>query len=370
MERDAVPERPARTTRGRRLAALVLGGVLALAGVEGAVRTLAPQADAPLAGSLLRGPLTRPGDHRVRTEAGEATVHVNAHGFVDHEWPSPDAAKGAPRVAVLGDSFVQGAQVALDDGYGRRLQSALRAGGSPTAEVLSLGVPGAGTATALEVYRAHVRALRPDVVVLGFLVANDVLNNHPLLEAKDDKPFYARAPDGALVRTGAARTLARGPLWEASHAWRWITRERVAAEVARRKVALGRGVPVDLRVHDPTPDPVWEEAWAVTDALVGALAREAHADGARFVTVLFPDGVTANARDRDAAVGRWPAAAAWDPARAQARAATMAARHGPVIDLLPALRDRPSLYLPKDGHWTADGHAAAAVATAEGLRAR
>jgi hypothetical protein len=354
---------------GRRVAALLLGVALALAGVEATVRALAPQEAAPPPGSLLRGPLTRPGDHRVRTEAGEVTVHVNAQGFVDDEWPALDAPRGAPRVVVLGDSFVQAAQVALEDGFGRRVQALLRAGGAPTAEVLSFGVPGAGTATALEVYRAHARGYRPDVVLLGFLVANDVLNNHPLLEGKDDKPFYALAADGSLVRTGAARASAPGALWEASHAWRWLTRERVAAAVARRKLALGRGMPVDLRVHDPAPDAVWEDAWAVTDALVGTLAREVRADGGHFVTVLFPDGVAANARDRAAAVERFPAATGWDLGRAHARAAALASRHGDTLDLLPVLRDRPELYLPKDGHWTAAGHAVAAAAVADGLTA-
>ncbi len=363
-----------------------MGSALLLAGgsLEAGVRFLAPQA--PVAEQpLLRGAFTQPGNHRARTEAGEVTVHVNAQGFVDEEWPEPrksdvgpqPKADGAPppipglrpdvRVVLLGDSFVQAAQVELQEGLGRRLEAALRASGHPQAEVVSLGVPGAGTATALEVYRAQARELRADIVLLGFLVANDVLNNHPLLEGKDDKPFYA-LEGGRLVRTDAARAQAsRGPgAW--SHAWRWLARRWVTARHAQRKLAAGGGMPIDLRVHDPAPNPLWEEAWAVTGALLAQLATEARADGARFGVLLFPDGLQANARDREAARARWPDARGWDLTRAPARARSLAAPLGPTLDLLPALRDDPARYLPRDGHWTAAGHAAAAEATAAWLR--
>lgn len=355
----------------RRLALASTTLLLALGAVELGVRTLAPQPDgAPL--GLLRGPFTTPGDHPVRTEEYAVTVHVNRHGFVDREWAD---SKRGPRVVVVGDSFVQAAQVPLEAGYGRRLEAEL--GG--LAEVESVGVPGAGQATELDLLAAVILPRDPDVVVLGFLVANDVLNNHPLLEQKDDKPFY-RLRGGVLERVDAVGwDPPGGPLWRASATWRLVARAAAERRVATQKLEAGRGVPLDLRVYDPTADPTWEEAWAVTDALLAEMARRCTAAGARLVVVLFPDAVSAGGAGREAAVTRWPALGGWDLEAPTRRAAALAARHATVVDLAPGFAahagpagvDAPppsALHLPRDGHWTAEGHALAARLSAPAVR--
>lgn len=327
---------------------------------ESFVRLWAPQSVGSFDGGLLRGPLTTPGDHPLRSVEYAVSVHVNAAGFVDHEW----GAAGARReIVVLGDSFVQAAQVARGEGFGAQLQGGLRAQGTDV-DVLSMGVPGAGTATALGVLREYALPRNPALVVLGFLVSNDVLNNHPLLEGKDDKPFYT-LHDGALVPVVAMDLVVPSSVWRWSAAWRWYTRSAASRAVADRKLTLGQGVPLDLRVHDPAcvngggtapTCSTWDEAWAVTDALIAEMARAC--GEIPFVVVLFPDRTQVERRSD------WPAARAWDFDAAQARAAAIAGKHAPVLDLLPGLRaEGGDLYLRKDGHWTARGHAAAARLT-------
>lgn len=327
----------------------MLGGTLvALTLAEVSVRALDPQ---PAPAGLLRGMLTEPGDHPVRSEEYDVTVHVNARGFVDDEWV--DRA-GVPRVVVIGDSFVQAAQVDPGLGYGARLETRLYAEGLE-ADVRSLGVPGAGTATALGILEEYALPMKPDLVILGFLVSNDVLNNHPLLEGKDDKPFYALR-DGQLAPVKAA-DLVGGPLWQWSALWRRVTRDLMKRRIAERKLSLGQGMPLDLRVYDPACGgacAVWDEAWAVTDALLGEMDRAC--GEIPFAIVLFPD--------RNQVLGRseW-GTGGWDFSAAQARAASVAAKHGAVLDLLPDIRGEDGLYLPKDGHWTARGHDRAAELT-------
>lgn len=343
---------------GLALAGLV-GGLL---GLEGTIRLINP---APSEGTaLLRGELTTPGEHRVRTAEYDVVVPVNAEGFVDRPWGEPRR----PLVVVIGDSFVQAAQVGLEEGYGRQLERALGEG-----EVRSLGVPGAGTATALGLLDRHALPWKPDLVVLGFLVANDVLNNHPLLEGKDDKPFYRVGPGGLEPVDAAGWDPPGGPLWRWSAGWRWLAGEWATRKAAARKLELGRGLPVDLRVHDPVPDPVWEEAWGVTGALLAEMAARCREAGTGLGVVLFPDGVQATEAGRARATARWPASAGWDFSRAQARAYQIAAAVAPTLDLLPALRaaDGPEpLYFAEDGHWTARGHRVAAEATAGFVKER
>ncbi len=334
------------------------------------MRLVAPQAPAGSAGgaggddlaALNRGLFTEPGDHPVHTDEYDALVHVNARGFVDGEWGP--RRPGVARVLLLGDSFVQAAQVDLPDGLGRVADRAL----GPGVEVLSAGVPGAGTGTALLLARRLLPELRPDLVVYAWTTSNDVLNNDPLLDDKPDKPYFDLV-DGALRRRSAgADPIAPGPLFRGSALLRLVTRTCRARQEARRRIALGHGLPVELRIHDPDAGEQWAQAWAVTDALLAALADEAAAAEVLLVTALLPDAVQATDEGRAAAIARWPQLAGWDLDRAQARAATVAARHGPVIDLQPALHAAgPGLYLPVDGHWTAKGHAVAGAALAEGL---
>ncbi|MDP2314494.1 MAG: hypothetical protein Q8P41_16445 [Pseudomonadota bacterium] len=345
------------TPVARRILAATLGLLAALALAEAGVRVLSPQGVGAFDGGLLRGPLTTPGDHPVRSQEYAVTVHVNAAGFVDGEWAPPGERR---EVVVIGDSFVQAAQVQPGEGYGARLEAGLHTAGLDV-DVLSMGVPGAGTATALGVLREYALPRKPALVVLGFLVSNDVLNNHPLLEGKDDKPFYTLR-DGALVPAVAMDLVQPSPLWRWSALWRWGTRTAASRAVAERKLALGQGAPLDLRVHDPAcvhgggtaPNcATWDEAWAVTDALIAEMARAC--GDVPFAVVLFPDRTQVERRSE------WPAARGWDFDAAEARAAAVAGAHAPVLDLLPGLREAGGdLYLRKDGHWTARGHAAAA----------
>ncbi|MCB9760889.1 MAG: SGNH/GDSL hydrolase family protein [Alphaproteobacteria bacterium] len=330
--------------------------------VEVTVRVVAPQT--PLSVEpppLLRGQLTTPGDHPVRSAEYDVVVHVNQRGFVDREWPPPR--DDDHRVVVIGDSFVQAAQVPLAQGFGRQLEAAIEAISPADVDVLSMGVPGAGTATALGVLETYALPEQPDLVLLGFLVSNDVLNNHPLLEGKDDKPFYA-LKDGALVPVDAPSAVA--PSWAAStpsHAARWVARTLATRRAAARKLALGGGLPIDLRVHDPGPDPTWAEAWAVTDALIAEMARRCAEAGVDFAVLLFPDAIQATEAGRARARRDWPQTAGWDFDAAQAHAARVAEAHAPVLDLQPgisAAQGEGPLYFEQDGHWTARGHAAAA----------
>jgi len=361
------------TLQGR-LALALVALLFSLLAVELGVRLLRPQSLGQVVPPpLLRGQLTRPGVHPLRSEEYAHQVHVNQRGFVDREWG--EKLPGSSRVVLIGDSFVQAAQVPLEDGLGRVLEEELQGRDRPV-EVLSMGVPGAGTATALGLLERYALPREPDLAVLGFLLANDVLNNHPLLDSKTDKPYFTLR-DGQLVPTDAQDAALRplaGPLWARSHAWRWCARTLAARRLARLKLERGGGMPLDLRVHDPQAGPLWEEAWSVTEALLQAMSSRCREAGVPFAILLIPDQIRATRQGLARASQSWPALEGWDLERAAARAGTLAEAAAPTLDLAPALRladdqGAASLYYPRDGHWTARGHRVAAQASAEFLAA-
>jgi len=106
---------------------------------------------------------------------------VNSLGFLDRE-PAIPKPPGTFRVLLIGDSFVEAAQVPLKE----KLQTLLAAGleskfPNRKYDVVAMGYSGTGQANQLTFYERSRTSLSPDVVILLF-VGNDFANNSPLLE--------------------------------------------------------------------------------------------------------------------------------------------------------------------------------------------
>lgn len=341
---------------------------LSLFGLEVGVR-LANLAPAAPVHPLRRGAFVKPGVWPVRSPEFVVDVEVNAAGFVDRPWGR--RVPGRQRVLLLGDSFVQAAQVPLEAGLGRQLGTIL----GPEVEVLSLGIPGAGTATAIDAYEQVGRGLEPDLVVLGFLLANDVFNNHPGLDTKADKPYY-RLENGVLQpwdpQDLGYGQLARGPWWSSSALVRFVGRRLMQRAEVERLIEKGAGLPLPLRVHDPRRDSVWDEAWENSADLVGYLAEVCAVDGVGFGVALLPDGPMVDPGLRAELSRQWPESQGWDFGKLAREGTQRLSRYGPVIDISSALEEgsrRERLYFPRDGHWNPAGHVAAAQALAPFVRA-
>jgi hypothetical protein len=299
----------------------------------------------------------------VSDEPWQADLATNALGFRDI--PHGKKATGVMRVAVLGDSFVFGSGVKQDEVLTRRLAALL----GPSFEVVNLGVPGYGTDQALLTLRRWGPLLSPDVVLAGFFW-NDVMENASAEMYGMRKPRFllegrglALVPPGGKRNRGASARLdaalgTRFHLWSLARRAFGTTRDGVEPEEREERPVM---VDLSLRASPPSREPEFALTWA----LLAALAREARALGAtplvftvppRFLVddavktkVLKIYGLGDDALDEDGFF----------------RMKEACRRHDlPVVDLLSEFRDAArageALFLPTGIHWSAKGHELAA----------
>ncbi|HEX7878274.1 MAG TPA: SGNH/GDSL hydrolase family protein, partial [Candidatus Eisenbacteria bacterium] len=172
-------------------AALLIGLFLGIVALELGLRLIGWSSPRLVEHDPDRGKAYRPGIHWHQSEEGEADVVINRWGFRDRDW-TVEKPPGTVRVALLGDSFVDGLQVPVDSTWARvaeRRLNACRAFGDSTVEVMNFGVSGYGTAQELQTLRHEVLRFHPDVVVLSFLPGNDVRDNGLLLRRDPGRPY-------------------------------------------------------------------------------------------------------------------------------------------------------------------------------------
>ena len=257
-----------------------------------------------------------------------ADTRVNSLGFLDREPPEPERAAQSCHVAILGDSFVEAAQVPIADKFQVRLES-LAAQALPHMNVTTsaFGVTGTGQVSQLPLWDEYAKELTPKVLVLVF-VPNDFTGNHKLLMSLDlgsdpDHMPYAYAEktatgaielrppdpnwrsltdlaDPPLV--AASRFLARRSLFyrylnvkfsllgDKYAEWNTTFQERMALlrqrphyESAFQGWEAENGWHTQLLAVSENPPPVFKEALEFTGFALDEFKRRADRDGARLV---------------------------------------------------------------------------------------
>jgi lysophospholipase L1-like esterase len=338
-----------------------------------------------------------------RTRDYGVLVETNALGLRDR----PHAVEKAPgtfRIVVLGDSFIEAYQVPLEQSLPYRLEERLAGRG---VEVLNLGVGGYGTAQQLLALAEDGVRYRPDLVVLGFFLGNDLQNNSYAIEAA---LFGAEAPTTFSRPYARARSLDAELEWTppdreqmAPYVERWNERKgwrdalrrtlqpamlanlfekatgrlwsRFASDDDRYDPELILGWPFLREVADPKAARLWEDAWLVTRRLLLELDRVARAAGAGLVVLLVPANFQVDARALASIAAGYPGLDL-DPLRINRALAAFCAQAGiPLLDPTPALAreqagGRPTYYAVEDQHWNAAGQALVAELLARFLDER
>jgi hypothetical protein len=342
----------------QRAALLVGASIFSLAAAEIGVRLLP---DVVVGYHYQDGSFRRPQEYELRRAK-------NRLGF--HDVEPGEKQPGVVRIALLGDSFVEGIAVGAEQTVGRRLQHELNAGDRQTHEVVSLGRGGAGQRKQLRILRRLGPELEPDLVITLFLSSNDVTDNSPELMRLRNRETrrYLRSFPPQLKAENAVGLIFEHSALNRLIAYR-LTRERM-----RR---LYRGIPVDFLVLRDSYDATWEKAWKDTEGLLLETRRAAETLGARYaiVSAATSYGTRGEAGLREM-IRAFPSMQdmEWDLDKPDRLLAEFAASHDiPLLKLEPLFRQqardagRP-FHWKYDGHWNTDGHRLAGALIADFVR--
>lgn len=252
------------------------------------------------------GTRLQPGFHAWFGKEGGAYVKVNDQGFRDTQHASQKSPQEF-RIAVLGDSYVEAAQVSLQQTFWKQLETQLNLV-SEQAHItcMGFGVSGFGTAQQLLTFCHYAKAMQPDVVILAMTLGNDIRNNSRELEPVQERPFFRIDTDhhGGGVQLVEDRSFLQHPAFlqaqrsETKFKTSVINASRLLQVLTEFKNRPSTAPPMPLAeqgqehsIYKPPEDEQWKLAWKITEALVLQLNREVTAADSRLVVVTLTDGM-------------------------------------------------------------------------------
>lgn len=111
--------------------------------------------------------------------------HWNSQGYFDHDY-AYNRPEGVHRIVVIGDSYVEAAQVPLTRSFHKLVEADLNnnatvSGIRPQIEVIALGSSGSGQVEHFKVLRERAIRYKPDIVAVA-LCSNDFCDDDPVLK--------------------------------------------------------------------------------------------------------------------------------------------------------------------------------------------
>ncbi|MEZ5504167.1 MAG: SGNH/GDSL hydrolase family protein [Halioglobus sp.] len=318
---------------------------------------------------------------------GRAFVRISSDGLRDSEHTLEKPANTV-RIAILGDSYAEAMQVPVEQAFWRVMAEKLTqcpALAGKTIEPINFGVSGFGTAQELLTLKHKVWKYSPDIVLLAFLTGNDIRNNFRELQRGGNQPYYVHQ-DGELVlddsflKKPEAWFLGSifGDWWFAavphsrvlqllvkfSNYLDQVTKgsAREEKKIAQRMYEQG----LDNEIYTPPTDPLWIEAWSVTEDLLRLMNSEVKAHDATFLLVSLSNSyqVHPDPAERQRYAGSLGVDNLLYPDR---RIGQLAAQeHIPFVMLVPPLQAWAQANAecvhgfdnaePCKGHWNEQGH--------------
>jgi hypothetical protein len=216
---------------------------------------------------------------------------------------------GVYRVLLLGDSFVEGYTVNIEQLVSERLRKRLEETMRRPVEVVNAGTVGYSTDQELLFYEHEGRRYEPDATVLLFYV-NDVWFNRSAHYWRGSKPRF-QIEGGELTLTdrptppnpnefayavpggsGIPRLARRTDAWfGARSAFYRVARKAIVDNPRTRRWLIESGVaavPGEWQPWRKEQTADLREAWTLTEALLKELRRSVEADGSTFAVFYIP----------------------------------------------------------------------------------
>jgi hypothetical protein len=334
---------------------------------------------------------------------GAVSVSYSSRGWHDIEH-SQNQEEGTLRVLVLGDSFMEAYSVELEDAFHRQLGK-IAANDGLELEVINFGVGGYGTLQQYLVFRELGLSVKPDLVLLGFYVGNDVRNNSLTLESKlatsslkaSSRPFLRSSNEskweitqvdyeGAVSRFEAAqaeRSTRIGKLKQRSYLLRVIlsrlgrlgdaspsteSAEDRLADEQRRADAIDFAM---YGVHYCDEPSEFTQAWSITEKILRRLKSDIANSGAELIVFSVPALYEVEAERIADVSNRSLICPDVAPGHERLRG-VLDHLEIEYIELLPRFRERHSekrsLFQYSDRHWNKNGHQLAASMVYQALK--
>jgi lysophospholipase L1-like esterase len=312
----------------------------------------------------------------------QGQIHVNQWGMRDRDRQLAKA-PGEFRIALVGDSLVEGPQVKADEVMNIRMEKLLAAKGYKNVSVLNFGVEGIGTTQEYLMYQEQIRQFHPDLVILAF-VANDVMNNSSTLQPKCYGihtwycPYYNLGANGDLVLQPVQTRYFNGlRSYLEEHSLLTYYVERSWARYVNYTPITWDGIYLAWQVYSNQSTPEWDTAWLVSEKVLEKYKNDVERDGGKLV-ILAPPQLYETDRDWSTYFpreeGKIPST--FNPNVYNTRLAQIAKQSGvPLESLTPyfqSYRDAhnlqsPYFSLPCDHHYSPLGHEVAAEAMVQKL---
>lgn len=349
--------------------AVVVGAIVAVVAGEVVIRYAAPQLGYRFPqGMFISDPerdykLAPNFQAEAKTPEYSALIKTNSLGLRDSQEYGKKGIQ-THRIVVLGDSFVMGVGVNVEETFVKALERRLRENADKrNYEVINTGVPGYNTRHELAYLRNDGMLLQPDSLILGFYIGNDIHDNY--------QDVRLRAINGYLQKDG--ETTGRLPasirlfLETRSHLYRFLW--PYVRRVTDKSFAKGEAQELAFlaKIYAKEEDEQARAMWRATKIRLRELANFALQHSLPLTVVIITDRYQVDQTEWERTVSNAPGGkSAYDRNKPNRRVLQYCNELGlPAIDLFPVFQ-RPSAqgptYLKLDGHWTTVGNEIAAQA--------